>query len=116
MSDLKELIEENANHIVDGIFSCLTQRHFFQKLKLIDIDVWNTLIDAIDDAIRACGTAEVYLIGGGGTNAMDIAYDYCVRDISVKYIEKKMQEFEDEDEAEVIDYAEENPKTVREVM
>jgi len=116
MSDLKELIQINANLIESEHFGVLAQKWFFQHLKVISQDVWSTLTDDIDDAIRQENTAAMYLKDGGGSYAMDRAYDYCVCKVSTDYIEEKMQEFKDEDEAEVIDYAAENPKTVREVM
>ena len=52
MSDLKELIETNASLIENEHFGVLAQKWFFQHLKVINQDVWSTLTDNIDDAIR----------------------------------------------------------------
>ena len=114
--NLRELIEGNAGLIDKGQFGVLSQKWFFQNLKKIDCDVWDNLTDDIDDAIRQEGTAAMYLKDGGGSYAMDRAYDFCIKKVATDYIEEKAQEYKDEDESETIDYSTENPKTVNEVM
>ena len=114
--NLRELIENNAGLIDKEQFGVLAQKWFFQHLKVISQDDWDNLTDDVDDAIRQESTAAMYLSDGGGSYAMDRAYDYCVCKVATDYIEEKAQEYIDEDEAEVIDYAEENPKTINEVM
>ena len=114
--NLRELIENNEKLIESKQFGVLAQKWFFQHLKVIDRSGWDNLTDDIDDAIRQEGTAAIYLKDGGGSYGMDRVYDYCVLKVSTDYIEEKAQDYKDEDSAETIDYAEENPKTVNEVM
>jgi hypothetical protein len=116
MSELRELIEANAALIESDQFGVLAQRWFFQHLKLIDYDVWYTLTTNIDLELIDTNTAEIYLETGGGSYKMDSAYDFCICKVATEYIEEQKQEFTDDDEAEIIDYAEENPKTIDEVM
>jgi len=116
MNTLHELIETNIGLIESKHFGVLAQKWFFQHLKVIDIDLWESLTDDIDDCIREEATAAMYLQDGGGSYAMDRAYDYCIKKVSTDYIEERWQGYKDDAEAEIIDYVAENPKTVNEVM
>jgi len=114
MNNLREFIENAAGSIKNKTFGALTSRLFLKNLQDICDEDYHQLMNDLDDKLASEEVAEIYVKGGGGTCDLDAAFDYCINDIAKEYIDGKMDDFKDEDEAETIDYAEENPKTLDE--
>ena len=116
MNNLREFIDNAAGSIKNKTFGTLTSRLFLKNLQDVCDEDYHQLMNDLNDKLASEEVAEIYVKGGGGTCDLDATFDYCIVEIAKSYIDGKVDDYKDFDEAETIDYAAENPKTVNEVM